>query len=151
MGNAALHALFAGKGATTSLFATLALEAAVLISIALAVIVAVKASIVSVGSVEGDETIAAGAVAGARAGTGRLATIVAVVAAACARKVRALIRGVGLRWPSVGVSSHVECSYMTLEGWPRSAVRSGRWRGQVSTSSMRNQGTVVKGEEESES
>lgn len=85
MGDAALHALFAGKGSTTSLFATLTLKTAVLISIAFSVIVATKASIVSVGSVEG---------------------VVAVAAAAAAAASR--VGGVGLlRCPFVGVCSHI--------------------------------------------
>lgn len=50
---AALHALFTGKGPTTSLLAALTLKTAVLISISLAVFLIVKAAIAAAGSVKG--------------------------------------------------------------------------------------------------
>ena len=58
MRDTSLNTFFAGKGAATSLLTSLALHAAVLISVSFTVVLAIKASIVSMGGCYAVERVA---------------------------------------------------------------------------------------------
>lgn len=122
MGDTALHALFAGEGAATSLFASLALKTAVLISIAFAVLT-VKTSVGSDGPVGVVERV----VARTRDGV------------ATGGMTHACILRVGLRCASVGVCWHFNLPYITFtEGWtPACSQSEGRLPTAVPATSVR--------------